>query len=159
MTNWKGHRAKKSIFIGGLQKKVCQQLFTCARRCCKDKIRAPARWKRTHLVTHFTKRALSSTNLFLGQKWRAQEFKIDTCLIFCWIHPDLFVKIHQNLAQMDYIDDVDIREQMFHNAVREYIVSCPFFFQCFCCAIFFWACDFHFEFSLLSCQFVNSSGF
>ncbi len=24
---------------------------------------------------------------------------------------------------MDYEDDVDVREQMFHNAVREYIVS------------------------------------
>ena len=26
-------------------------------------------------------------------------------------------------VQMDYEDDVDVREQMFHNAVREYIVS------------------------------------
>ena len=37
-------------------------------------------------------------------------------------------KLNKLTAQMDYEDDVDVREQMFHNAVREYIVSRPGFY-------------------------------
>ena len=36
-------------------------------------------------------------------------------------------KLNKLTAQMDYEEDVDVREQMFHNAVREYIVSRPGF--------------------------------
>ncbi len=52
------------------------------------------------------------------------------CILPVWA--SIWFGLSQEKVQMDYPDDVDVREQLFHNAVREYIVSIKCTFLCEC---------------------------